>query len=280
MATIVRSNAEANEIGALVPEKGFKNYIINGVFDIWQRGTTASGNDGWYYLADRFKSLGLSDGERLADGRLHLSSTNDDTGHAVSQVIEKVSSLLGKVVTFSADVEWVSGADAYMQVVWRNSDGDWINSYSERLHSLMSVGDRKIISITLTVPNDTDIFYLDCRFNNPTDAQGLELKTINWQLEEGEVATPFEHRPYGLELSLCQRYYEVGTGFIQSLSDVDNYNASRYFFNFKSTKRIQPSVTTSETTGLDVFLDSVAFHDDDLDIGEYKNFTWTADAEL
>ena len=27
------------------------------------------------------------------------------------------------------------------------------------------------------------------------------------QLEEGSVATPFEHRPIGLELSLCQRYY-------------------------------------------------------------------------
>lgn len=27
------------------------------------------------------------------------------------------------------------------------------------------------------------------------------------QLEEGTVATPFEHRPVGVELSLCQRYY-------------------------------------------------------------------------
>jgi hypothetical protein len=27
------------------------------------------------------------------------------------------------------------------------------------------------------------------------------------QLEAGAVATPFEHRPYGYELSLCQRYY-------------------------------------------------------------------------
>jgi hypothetical protein len=27
------------------------------------------------------------------------------------------------------------------------------------------------------------------------------------QLEAGTVATPFEHRPYGLELALCQRYY-------------------------------------------------------------------------
>ena len=29
------------------------------------------------------------------------------------------------------------------------------------------------------------------------------------QLEEGSVATPFELRPIGLELSLCQRYYET-----------------------------------------------------------------------
>lgn len=27
------------------------------------------------------------------------------------------------------------------------------------------------------------------------------------QLEIGSVATPFEHRPYGMELALCQRYY-------------------------------------------------------------------------
>lgn len=31
----------------------------------------------------------------------------------------------------------------------------------------------------------------------------------NAQLEEGPVATKFEERPYGLELQLCQRYYEV-----------------------------------------------------------------------
>ena len=31
------------------------------------------------------------------------------------------------------------------------------------------------------------------------------------QLEPGTVATPFEHRPYGAELALCQRYYEKGT---------------------------------------------------------------------
>jgi hypothetical protein len=30
-----------------------------------------------------------------------------------------------------------------------------------------------------------------------------------WQLEVGEQATPFEHRSFGEELALCQRYYQV-----------------------------------------------------------------------
>ena len=34
-----------------------------------------------------------------------------------------------------------------------------------------------------------------------------EIYITGVQLEVGETATEFEHRPYGLELSLCQRYY-------------------------------------------------------------------------
>ena len=46
------------------------------------------------------------------------------------------------------------------------------------------------------------------------------------QLEVGSVATDFEQRPYGLELSLCQRYYQshrlrlLGYGTIELLSSV------------------------------------------------------------
>jgi hypothetical protein len=48
------------------------------------------------------------------------------------------------------------------------------------------------------------------------------------QLEAGKVATPFEHRSYGEELALCQRYYwktdpnidayQLGQGFIRTLT--------------------------------------------------------------
>ena len=40
---------------------------------------------------------------------------------------------------------------------------------------------------------------------------GDKLWMTGVQLEPGPVATPFEHRPYGTELALCQRYYQSFT---------------------------------------------------------------------
>lgn len=44
---------------------------------------------------------------------------------------------------------------------------------------------------------------------NCLDTVGNIFAVTGVQLEVGPVATPFEHRPYGIEQSLCQRYYAV-----------------------------------------------------------------------
>jgi hypothetical protein len=71
------------------------------------------------------------------------------------------------------------------------------------------------------------------------------------QLEAGTVATPFEHRSFGQELALCQRYFEVdtdnGSGSLfwsgNTTSGVVYYVAVPY----KVTKRAVATVTVTDT---------------------------------
>jgi len=77
------------------------------------------------------------------------------------------------------------------------------------------------------------------------------------QLEVGNVATPFEHRSYGEELALCQRYYQsyfggTGRAFIWS-GDVTNSGISYYMSFAIPTMRTDPTLTTSglSTSGFD-----------------------------
>jgi hypothetical protein len=65
------------------------------------------------------------------------------------------------------------------------------------------------------------------------------------QMEAGPVATPFEHRSYGQELALCQRYYEAvnwAMGFSYSTSSIN------FDIPFSVYKRINPSVTVLDSS--------------------------------
>lgn len=67
------------------------------------------------------------------------------------------------------------------------------------------------------------------------------------QLEVGDTATPFEHRSYGEELALCQRYYEKFTGLMQ-YSKARETDRLRYInFFYKQVKRGSPTITISGT---------------------------------
>jgi hypothetical protein len=68
-----------------------------------------------------------------------------------------------------------------------------------------------------------------------TIASGDYWQMTGVQMEVGKVATPFEHRLYGEELALCQRYYQksydtdayiTGSTSLSSVGSVDHYGSS------------------------------------------------------
>ena len=74
------------------------------------------------------------------------------------------------------------------------------------------------------------------------------------QLEVGDTATEFEHRPYGYELTLCERYYEIicdaSTGQAQHVLGVgDIYSSTDWGVtgNFRTRKRTG-SVSIEQTS--------------------------------
>ena len=119
--------------------------------------------------------------------------------------------------------------------------------------------------------------------NSNTSATGAVsvIGTINatWyvtgvQLETGSVATPFERRPYGTELALCQRYYEksynvgVAVGTVTNVGRVLSRNVTtdalgfpNVKVDFRVAKRATPTVTrysTNDGASGNVYIDSPA----------------------
>jgi hypothetical protein len=67
------------------------------------------------------------------------------------------------------------------------------------------------------------------------------------QLEKGSTATSFDYRPYGTELALCQRYFEIvangANSFLVGSSNSNSGNEWDYFFRFLVQKRVNPTGT-------------------------------------
>jgi hypothetical protein len=71
-------------------------------------------------------------------------------------------------------------------------------------------------SITGTVPvgaNQIAVIFQSTAFSaSATTSDYFEISQV--QLEAGSLATPFEQRPYGMELALCQRYYQIASPMV------------------------------------------------------------------
>lgn len=213
---------------------GFRNKIINGDFQIWQGGTSFTNptSNATAYCADQwqFYRLGFEPGitatqqqTQTASKGIRIQRTAGDTSlrqlflGSVHESIDVVK-MAGKTVTLQFKVKCganFSAAGSLMSTVivyGLGTDGTLATGFtsSTSLTSQTNTLSTTLtqLNFTFTLPSNASQFGVWINYT-PTGTAGANdwFEITDVQLEEGSVATPFERRPYGLELSLCQRYY-------------------------------------------------------------------------
>ncbi len=200
---------------------GFRNRIINGGMSVWQRGTSFSVTAG-QYVQDRwflYAPSGTFSSARSTDvpSGFQFSAELTGTNASYTQRIEATNSfdLVGQSVTVSFWAKSVSGTQAlFVELQRPNAEDNWS-------------GITSIFTTTVSASLSSNWTYYTATFANlPAGvANGLSCvigraaggatttRITGVQLEAGTVATPFERRPYGTELALCQRYCQIaGSG--------------------------------------------------------------------
>jgi hypothetical protein len=260
-----------NVYGPTLPQS--HNYIINGAFDFWQRGTSFSPFN--LYTADRWAVV-VSAGQTVvvsqqtfAPGaapvpgyegaffsRIAWSGTPSQT-YWYTQRVEDVRTLANQTVTLSFWAKATSNTSAITPMIEQNfgSGGSGVVSRNGTPISLTTSWQR--FSQTFTIPSVSGktigtSSYLDVRpFNGSTSLEGNSLDIWGVQLESGSVATPFKRNAPSIqaELAACHRYYyQIGVNGINFnyQADPNGFGASN-FINFPTIMRIAPTVSISFT---------------------------------
>ena len=260
----------------------FRNVLINGAFDIWQRGTTFSTTAGTRtFIADRWYvvpsggSLGSVSrnainpsvfGTYSAYSLVLIGNTNVTTC-LLGQRIEAANmpSLL-RTVTFSARIYNLTGASFNPTLILStptSASDDFSSVTARSTNTLGSASANTWTTVTWTgdISSYTNITYgLQVEIQIPSGSLNSTSKFFiitEVQLEKGSVATPFARRSVGEELLLCQRYYyQLQEAGFNRLGVVPTTTTNREApFSFPVTMRAAPTVTI---TGGTVYLFAAA----------------------
>ncbi len=278
-ATISGSNQQATFVNAISQPGAFmfRNKIINGNFDIWQRGTsqTTSG----YGSADRWRNLNNGSTKTASQQAFTPGQTDvpNNPKYFLRHVVTSVAGASNYVVTYQPieGVETLAGTTATLSF-WAKADankniavefGQYFGSGGSPSSQVSGIGSQLVAlttswtkyTITLDIPSisgktlGTDgndwlsmSFWFDAGSSNDSRSASLGQQSGTFdiaqvQLEEGSSATPFEQRFYETELLLCQRYCQtIGARFTGSVENGTNYSV---FFPTHIDLRASPSVT-------------------------------------
>ena len=260
---------------------GFRNRIINGGFDVWQRGTSFSPvANGQVYTADRFfmNRNGVSEWTVARQGTSEQYScrvqrnagTTSTQPMRVRQVLESAdcAGIVGKTVTFSCEIKVGANFSAAAgHVTLTISQGTGIDESSTKMATgftgVVNTGSNKVpttsfekYSVTTPVIGAT-ISQLGVLIEaTPVGTAGADdwYEIRNLQLEVGSTATEFEQRPIGTELALCQRYlpaYNADSASGKTIALGQNYATTNAMivFPFVVEPRVPPTGISISAAG-------------------------------
>jgi len=245
-----------------------KNFIINGGFDVWQRGTSFTGTS--IYIADRWVVSNNTAGgtiERLhpgtafhSDGISIYANASHPDNFNIQHRIENIRALQNTTVTLSMKV-WSTISDKTVNVEVRHVDTDGSTTVwkSPTVELGKTVANKSVtMSRTFDIPGwDVPVAQNRAQFRvliyPMVDHKDTGIAIGEIQLERGPVATEFEQRPKALELMLCYRYYEKWTGSLLPvpylMKEGTSGNKVSNSVYFKSRKRVAPTVTGTLSDG-------------------------------
>ena len=255
-----------------------KNYLINGDFPIWERGTTTgAGTSGINYMADRWRAYSLGSTYNYSRSAFTLGQTdvpNEPTYYTtmvvssvpgvfnfaiLGQYIENVRTLVGKTITISFYAKADSAKDMSVTINQNFGTGGSPSAAVSLLFDKFTLTTSfakytatvtlpSISGKTLGTNNDNSLivdFWFDSGsfYDSINDSLGQQSGTFDIsqvQVEEGEEATNFQLRSIGEEFGLCKRFYEKKPYDITGwIFSATTAQAGLFF----SKKRTSPTIT-------------------------------------
>ena len=265
---------------------GRRNLVINGAFQVWQRATSNSSvTSNSYPPADRWKfwangstmgttrtafTVGQTDVPNIKYYNSIAIASNSGTGHyhTINHHFEDITRFDNVTVTLSfyakASVAWTVGIEPIQNFGSGGSPSSRVLGTTQTVSvgtswarhqvtiSLASISG-KTLGTTANTSNFEIAMWLSggSDFNARTGSIGNQSGTIDItgiQLETGNKVTPFEHRSYGEELTLCERYFQKYECSAQQLIYFEGNTANHKFTHTNIYRKMRATPTVSLST--------------------------------
>jgi len=252
-----------------------RNRVINGLFDVWQRGTSfaaiATGTytaDRWVYtqtgaggtrsVSQQSNALGTLIGGMQAKQFLRMDITvlGSATAQTIGQRIEDVRTFAGETVSISCMVKGTLTGAVTLNLLQNFGTGGSpsatvttsVGTYTPTASWVRKTFTVAVPSITgKTLGSTTDTHYLELQFDAGNKTGQLDIWGV--QLEQNTTATILEREPIQQTLAKCQRYYWIQSAGQKSVGVFASYtpSANNYAFSFPVQMRISPTCTVAST---------------------------------